>query len=112
VPVVTIDSVIEDKKLDRIDFMKMDIEGHELFALKGAMQALEAHKIKALSFEFGSGNVNSRTYFRDFWNLLRPLDFEFHRICPGGMTVPVREYYEDLEVFRGVTNYIARLEHA
>jgi FkbM family methyltransferase len=109
VSVIMIDSLIADKGLDHVDFMKMDIEGHELFALRGAMRSLSDGRIKALSFEFGSGNVNSRTFFRDFWDLLHPLGFEFRRICPGGATIPVKNYYEDLEVFRGVTNYIAIL---
>jgi hypothetical protein len=34
---------------------------------------LPAGKIRAIAFEFGCGNVNSRTFFRDFWDLL---------ICP------------------------------
>jgi FkbM family methyltransferase len=110
VPVITIDSVLADKGIDHVDFMKMDIEGHELFALRGAIHSLSERRIKALSFEFGSGNVNSRTFFRDFWDLLNPLGFELRRICPGGATVPVKNYYEDLEVFRGVTNYIAVLK--
>jgi FkbM family methyltransferase len=109
VPVITIDCLIAEKGLDHVDFMKMDIEGHELFALRGAIQSLSQRRIKALSFEFGSGNVNSRTFFRDFWDLLTPLGFELRRICPGGATVPVKSYYEDLEIFRSVTNYIAVL---
>jgi FkbM family methyltransferase len=109
VPVITIDGMMEEKGLDHVDFMKMDIEGHELFALRGALGALTGRKIHALSFEFGSGNVNSRTFFRDFWELLTPLGFELRRICPGGRTVVVKSYYEDLEAFRGVTNYIAIL---
>lgn len=109
VPVITIDSLIADKGIHHVDFMKMDIEGHELFALRGAIQSLSERRIKALSFEFGSGNVNSRTFFRDFWDLLTPLGFELSRVCPGGATVQVKSYYEDLEVFRGVTNYIAVL---
>jgi hypothetical protein len=88
----------------------MDIEGHELFALKGALAALGAKRIGALSFEFGAGNVNSRTFFRDFWQLLTPLGYELRRICPGGATTTLFEYYEDLEFFRGVTNYLAVLK--
>jgi FkbM family methyltransferase len=107
VPIVTIDSIVADKKLDRVDFMKMDIEGHELFALKGAKQSLSSGVIKALSFEFGSGNVNSRTFFRDFWDFLTPLGFQIYRIIPGGRVVRINAYYEDLEFFRGVSNYIA-----
>jgi hypothetical protein len=50
--------------------MKMDIEGHELFALRGAKRALARGVIRPLSFEFGTGNINSRTFFRDYWDLL------------------------------------------
>lgn len=109
VPVVTLDSVIETLGLERIDFLKMDLEGHELFALKGAIVALNARKVRALSFEFGAANVNSRTYFRDFWNLLTSLGFGLWRICPGGSITKIKEYYEDLEFYRGATNYVAIL---
>ena len=110
VPVVMVDKLVSEKGLDHVDFLKMDIEGHELFALRGAIQSLSARRIKALSFEFGSGNINSRTFFRDFWDLLVPLGFELRRICPGGGTVVVKSYYENLEVFRGVSNYIGVLK--
>jgi hypothetical protein len=89
--------------------MKMDIEGHELFALRGAQRALTSRKIGALSFEFGCGNINSRTFFRDFWNLLNGSGFDIWRIAPGGREVRIIEYYEDLEYFRGATNYVAAL---
>jgi len=109
IQIVTLDNIIASRRLTHVDFLKMDIEGHELFALKGALTALRQKLIGALSFEFGAGNVNSRTFFRDFWELLTPLGFELRRICPGGVTTPILEYYEDLEFFRGVTNYIAIL---
>lgn len=109
IEVVTLDQVIASENVDFIDFLKMDIEGHELFALKGARDALSKRQIGALSFEFGSGNINSRTYFRDFWKLLRDAGFKLWRITPGGKLVPIDSYYEDLEYFRGVSNYIAEL---
>jgi Methyltransferase FkbM domain len=107
VVVTTLDDIIQQNNISTIDFMKMDIEGAELLALKGATKALEQNLIKALSFEFGCGNVNSRTFFRDFWELLHPLGFVFYRILPGGGLWRVADYYEDLEYFRGDTNYIA-----
>ncbi len=70
IAVCTIDEVVASENIAFVDFLKMDIEGHELFALKGAAESLAARKIGALSFEFGSGNINSRTFFRDLWNLL------------------------------------------
>jgi FkbM family methyltransferase len=109
VEVTTIDQVIVDQQIDVVDFMKMDIEGAELAALQGAQQALTRGAIRAVSFEFGSGNINSRTYFRDFWDLLTPLGFKIYRMLPNGKTWPVERYDEMLEHFRGASNYVAAL---
>jgi FkbM family methyltransferase len=106
VETVTIDSVIDQYQLTSVDFLKMDIEGHELEALKGAQKGLASGVIKALAFEFGSGNINSRTFFHDFWDFLIPLGFRIHRILPFGLHA-IHEYDEDCEYFRGVTNYVA-----
>jgi len=106
---VTIDDMVKEHALERIDFLKMDIEGHELEALKGAAKSLEHGVILALSFEFGSGNINSRTYFRDFFELLNSYNYAIYRILPSRRLLPIQEYYEDCEYFRGVTNYIAKL---
>jgi FkbM family methyltransferase len=109
VPTETIDNIIQEYKITSIDFMKMDVEGHELDVLKGANKSLEEKIIKALSFEFGSGNINSRTYFHDFWDLLTPIGYSIYRILPSSRLLLMKEYYEDCEYFRGVTNYVATL---
>lgn len=109
VQTITVDEIAESNGLDFIDFMKMDIEGHELFALRGARKCLANRQIGGLLFEFGLCNLNSRTYFKDFWDLLSN-DFRIYRITPGGRPLLVEEYYEDLEFFRGATNYIAELK--
>lgn len=41
VPAVTIDDVMEEQHLGRVDFMKMDIEGGEVDALRGAEETLK-----------------------------------------------------------------------
>lgn len=107
VEVTTIDNFLDESSIVAVDFMKLDLEGHDFAALQGATQALADGKIRALSFEFGAGNINSRTYFHDFWDLLHPQGYRLSRIAPGGRLVPIRSYYEDLEYFRGVTNYVA-----
>jgi FkbM family methyltransferase len=112
VQVRTLDEVIDSLQVDFVDFLKMDIEGHELCALRGAKRALAARKIGAFSFEFGCGNINSRTFFRDFWELVNEAGFSLWRITPGGKEIEVAEYYEDQEYFRGATNYIATLNQA
>jgi FkbM family methyltransferase len=104
-----LDYIIAEQGLASIDFMKIDVEGADFLALKGAEANLKNHNIKAMSFEFGSGNINSRTFFRDFWDFLRPLGYSISRILPGGKLLKIEEYAEDLEYFRGVTNYVATI---
>jgi FkbM family methyltransferase len=107
VPTITLDCYAQEVGASRIDLLKMDIEGHELHALRGAAGLLRSHAVKVLTFEFGSANVNSRTFFRDFWDLLTGYGYRIERIVPGGGTLPIRRYTEDLEYFRGATNYVA-----
>lgn len=110
VDVITLDQVIQEHRIDFVDFLKMDIEGHELHALHGAERVLAERKIGALSFEFGSADINSRTFFRDFWNFLTVRGYRIWRITPGGTLLWVEDYYEDCEYYRGATNYIAELK--
>ena len=42
----TIDKVVSDKQLPRVDFIKMDIEGAEPYALQGAEQTIRTHRPK------------------------------------------------------------------
>jgi FkbM family methyltransferase len=109
VPVLRIDDIVRDAGIEHIDFVKMDLEGHEFFAMRGALDCLQQGRIAALSFEFGSANVNSRVFFRDMWDLLEPLGYQISRIVPGGRVVAVTQYDETLEFFRGATNYLATL---
>jgi FkbM family methyltransferase len=105
--VTRIEDRLAERGIERVDFVKLDVEGHELFVLRGLGHYLEEARISALSFEFGSANVNSRTFFHDFWDLLTPLGYRLSRITPGGALVPVPAYYETLEFFRGASNYVA-----
>lgn len=109
VPLTTVDHEMAELGVGRVDLLKLDVEGGELAALRGAETALRAGAITTIAFEFGSGNVYSRTFFRDFWDLLTPLGYRLWRIRPGGTTTPVPAYTEELEHFRGVSNYLASL---
>jgi len=87
-----------------IDILKMDIEGHELDALEGCGEALSASKV--VQFEFGGCNIDTRTYFQDFWYFFTERDFSLFRITPFGLS-PLSRYKERDEAFR-TTNFLAR----
>ncbi len=91
-------------KQHTIDLVKMDIEGHELSALQGFGKALQ--KTKLIQFEFGGGNIDTKTYFQDFFYFLRERSFALYRISPLGL-IEVKNYSERDEVFV-TTNYLAK----
>jgi len=44
VPIRTINSIIEEAKVDRIDFLKIDVEGYEMKTLEGAWESIGKFK--------------------------------------------------------------------
>ena len=101
----TIDRFMEQKQIKKIDFLKLDVEGHELQALKGASRALQIGSVRALSFEFGGCNIDSRTYFKDFWQLLSE-DYQLFIVNPLTTIKQIDTYDEWWECFL-TTNFIA-----
>lgn len=98
-----LDQVAHDRGAERIDLLKIDVEGHEMHVLRGAQEMIERGAIGAIQFEFGGANIDSRTFLRDFFDLLSPR-YALHRVTPDGL-VPV-EYHERHEVFV-TTNFLA-----
>lgn len=86
-----------------IDICKLDIEGHELDALHGMGAALKETKV--IQFEFGGCNIDTKTFFQDFWYFFKENNFSIHRITPYG---PVRiKKYSEKDEFFSTTNFIA-----
>lgn len=71
------------------------MEGYELKALQGASESLWSGIIKAIAFEFGGANIDSGTYFKDFWDLLAVRhNFAFYRILPKRRLSRIYRYNE------------------
>ncbi len=103
----TLDEFCKTNMIGNIDFLKIDVEGHELFVLEGATMMLQTGKIKFIQFEFGPFHVYSRTFFKDFWDMLSPY-YKISRIIADGL-FEIKAYTENLEVFR-TANFLAELK--
>ena len=88
---VTIDEVLAEEGLDRLDFVKLDVEGSEELALRGAKKSLTRFKPIVL-FETLSDAAISSDLSRDgAWNYLAGLGYEFFTLGKGRELVPADE---------------------
>lgn len=84
VDVIPLHAFLQEHSVERIDLLKIDTEGNELNVLKGLKQHLEDGRVGNIHFEFNEMNVSSRTFFRDFWELLPRYDL--FRMLPDGLS--------------------------
>jgi len=89
VEVITIDDFLKQERLDNVDLLKIDTEGHEYEVLLGAREAIARRSIEIIHIEFNEMNVISRVFCRDFCQLLQ--DYDFYRMLPDGL-LPLGAY--------------------
>lgn len=103
----TIDGFCAENNIDLIDFIKIDVEGHELKCLLGAKNLLSQKAIKVIQFEFGISNIYSKVTFKEIYDFLTSYNYKICRVLKNGL-VPIYKYHHSLEVYY-TTNYIARV---
>ena len=107
VEIQTIDSYCRNNNINEIDFLKIDVEGNEMNVLDGAQQMIKNQAVKYIQFEFGGCNIDSKTYFQDFYYFLTENNYKISRILQDGLH-EIRKYRESNEIFL-TTNYLAEL---
>jgi FkbM family methyltransferase len=105
IQITTLDAYCEKHGIYHVDFMKVDVEGHELAVFKGAKRLLEQGAIDIIQFEYGGCNLDARVYLLDIIQLLFKNGFQIAKIHPNNLK-PIKTYTQEMENFR-YSNYIA-----
>jgi FkbM family methyltransferase len=103
IKVTTLDNYCEMNNITRIDFLKIDVEGHEYAVLQGALGMINKKSIHAIQFEYGQTYVEARTYLKDIYNLFEKKDYTIYKLYPDGPREMTYTY--DLENMR-YANYL------
>lgn len=79
VPVTTIDTYLQENRIGKIDILKLDLQGYDLFALRGAEQALASARVVVAEVMFkplycGCG------MFGDIFALMREHGFDLYTL--------------------------------
>lgn len=99
VRLTTLDTFCETHHIQAIDYLKIDVEGHDLAVLQGAPTLLANGRIRLIQFEYGGTHIDARVFLQDFFNLLVPLGYDLYKLHPNWLQKhPV--YRPALETFQ------------
>ena len=105
VQIRTLDDYIQQHSLERIDYLKIDVEGHDLKVFQGGQKAFRNGAVKLVQFEYGGCNIDSRVLLQDLFEFLTGYGYGLHKLFPDGPR-PVARYDQRLENFQ-LANYVA-----
>jgi FkbM family methyltransferase len=89
VDVIDLDSFLSEQNIQKVNLLKIDGEGNEYSVLEGLKEALKKGMIEIIHFEFNEMNIFSRTFFKDFYDLLE--DYKIFRMLPSHL-LPLDTY--------------------
>lgn len=106
IPLIMVDgnTYCRSRKIETIDFLKIDTEGHEFKVLQGFDEMLKNGKIVVIQFEYGYANVLTKDLLIDFYKYLKPYGYEIGKLTKDG--VIFKDYTLLDEDFQG-PNFIA-----
>jgi FkbM family methyltransferase len=96
----TVDNYCTTHEIASIDFLKLDVEGHELLILKGAQKMIDAERILRIQFEYSRCNIDSRVLLKDFFDFFSKIEnYSIYKILDTGLK-KIPEYQHKLDNFK------------
>jgi hypothetical protein len=80
-----LDQEIEAAGWGRVDFLKLDLEGFDSLALKGARGLLEAKRIVALQFEYNHAWAQAGSSLGETLHFLRSMGYRVFLVRSSGL---------------------------
>lgn len=106
----TLDACAASEGLERIDLLKLDIEGHEWHALAGAAGLVAAGRVEAIQVEIGAAALPAGVSLYRFWRHLHPA-FDCALVMTHGLR-RIETYLPDLECFYAASTFLFLRRHA
>lgn len=85
VGLTTGDAFLTERSLHAIDFVKIDVEGHEVAVLRGLGRAIAARRVRFIQWEYNKTWLPAGVTLHDVYALLAPAGYRLCKIRPRGL---------------------------
>jgi FkbM family methyltransferase len=102
--VIAGDAYVQEHGIERIDFLKLDVEGAESGVLAGLEKTIGQGRVDIVQFEYGQVSILTKFLLRDFYGFFEKYGYRVGKIYPD--YVEFRAYSFKHENFRGA-NFLA-----
>ncbi|TVP51678.1 MAG: FkbM family methyltransferase [Mongoliibacter sp.] len=86
----TLDQELEKMSINKVDFIKLDVEGAELQVLKGSKETIQRYKPKWMIEINEEACIAGGYKPEDILNFLRPFGYEFYKIGLRGSLIKIQ----------------------
>ncbi|QYY35085.1 FkbM family methyltransferase [Ruficoccus sp. ZRK36] len=104
VPLVRLDDFLSERSIPHVDLLKLDVEGHEMEALKGLGEYCHPDKTSVIQFEYGATTLDANSNLKSLFDYLNGRGYEIAKIVKRGLSP--RRYRPWLETFQ-FCNFVA-----
>lgn len=94
VPQITLDAFVEQRGIQRIDFIKIDAEGFDLHVLEGAAGLLAEQRSAMFMFEYNEPWIGTRRFLQEAVSFLADKPYSLFRLF-NGFLVPFQYSHRD-----------------
>ena len=105
IEILPLSQYCQQKQIESIDYLKIDVEGNEFDVLKGAADLLAEGRIRVIQFEYGEWWIAARVLLKDVLEWVQAQHpYDISKVTPRGLQ-RILKYGFHLENFHG-SNYV------
>lgn len=108
VPTDTLDNYLAQHAIQKIDYVKIDVEGNEMKILKGAKESISKKIIKNIQFEYGGTFQDANSTLKEVFDFLLPF-YAIYKIADDGTMIVKETFTNDMEDYK-YSNFIGILK--
>ncbi|VXD18746.1 hypothetical protein PL8927_610008 [Planktothrix serta PCC 8927] len=101
----TLDQYCQRQAIERINYLKIDVEGGELDVLLGAEVLLKANRIDYIQFEYGGTYIDANITLKQVFEYLQQFRYSIFKIKPNQLEY-IPEFNSEHETF-AFSNFLA-----